>query len=208
MAMRPKRIPIFPLNVVLLPGMALPLHIFEPRYKLMVGRCLEEKLVFGMLLESDSGMARVGCTAEILQKLKDYPDGRMDILTEGRAAFRLLELLDEKEYYEGRVDYLAEDHSPQDARKEIRLKEAFRQAHRLLFGQDWVSPEKDQGVSLAYVMAGLLPLELEEKQELLEMPAENDRREFLLDWLTESLPKLSRRQRIRHRAGGNGHGLN
>jgi len=206
--MRPNRIPIFPLNVVLLPGMALPLHIFEPRYKLMIGRCLAEELEFGMLLESDSGMATVGCTAEILQKLKEYPDGRMDILTEGRAAFRLLELVDEKEYYEGRVDYLAEDHSPQDVRLEARLKEVFRQAHTLLFGQEWVSADKQQVFPLAHSMASRLPLELEEKQQLLEILAETERREFLLRWLTDFLPKLSHRQRVRQRAGGNGHGLN
>jgi Lon protease-like protein len=206
--MRPDRIPVFPLNVVLLPGMPLPLHIFEPRYKLMIGRCLSEKLEFGMVLESDKGMATVGCTAAIQQKLKDYPDGRMDILTEGRVAFRLLELLDEKEYYEGRVDYLPEDHLPQDSRTEARLTGVFRQVHSLLLGQEWASSDKDPGLSLAYRMASRLPLELEEKQQLLEMRAENERRDFLLRWLTDFLPKLHHRQRVRQRAGGNGHGLN
>jgi Lon protease-like protein len=103
---RPSRIPLFPLDVVLLPGMPLPLHIFEPRYKLMVGRCLNEKIEFGMILATSQGIASVGCTAEIVRKLRDYSDGRMDIIAEGRSIFRLDELLDEKEYYEGRVAYI------------------------------------------------------------------------------------------------------
>src|SRR5713226_6933051 len=85
--MRPERIPLFPLNVVLLPGAGLPLHIFEPRYRQMVKNCLEEKSEFGMVLSLDKGVARVGCTAEIVQVTKRYNDGRMDILTAGRVPF-------------------------------------------------------------------------------------------------------------------------
>src|SRR5713101_983181 len=83
--MRPDRIPLFPLNVVLLPGAELPLHIFEPRYREMVKNCLEGKSEFGMLLSFHKGVARVGCTAQILDVVRHYHDGRMDILTAGRA---------------------------------------------------------------------------------------------------------------------------
>src|SRR5712664_3280316 len=92
--MRPERIPLFPLNVVLLPGADLPLHIFEPRYREMVKNCLEEKSEFGMLLSLPKGVARVGCTAEILEVAKRYHDGRMDILTIGRVPFRVVELFE------------------------------------------------------------------------------------------------------------------
>src|SRR5215467_5196296 len=112
--MRPERIPLFPLNVVLLPGASLPLHIFEPRYKEMVKECLEEKSEFGMLLalpkvvlgEQKSQLAKVGCTAEILEVVKRYPDGRMDIVTVGRAPFRVVEVFSENPLWEGHVDYL------------------------------------------------------------------------------------------------------
>lgn len=206
--MKPTRIPLFPLDVVLLPGMALPLHIFEPRYKLMIGRCLNEAIEFGVILAADKGIARVGCTAEIAQKLKDYPDGRMDIMTEGRSVFHLLKLLEEKEYYEAQVDYPAEDVVPLDARREARMTQLFQQAHLLLAGQEWAVADTDTDISLAYRMAARLPLELAEKQELLEMRAEAARQDFLLRWLAAFLPQLERRARIRRRAGGNGHGLN
>ena len=78
------RLPLFPLNVVLLPGADLPLHIFEPRYRQMVRECLDTQTQFGMLLALPNGIAGTGCTAEILEVTKRYPDGRCDILTVGR----------------------------------------------------------------------------------------------------------------------------
>ncbi|HYL67800.1 MAG TPA: LON peptidase substrate-binding domain-containing protein [Candidatus Limnocylindria bacterium] len=206
--MKPTRIPLFPLDVVLLPGMALPLHIFEPRYKLMIGRCMNEIIEFGVILAAEKGVARVGCTAEIAQKLKDFPDGRMDIMTEGRSVFQLVQLLEEKEYYEAMVEYPADDAVPLDAPRETRLTQLFQQAHLLLAGQEWAVANTDTDISLAYRMAARLPLETAEKQGLLEMRAEDARQEFLVQWLTAFLPQLERRVRMRRRAGGNGHGLN
>jgi hypothetical protein len=134
---RPTQIPLFPLDVVLLPNMPLPLHIFEPRYKTMVRRCLDEKLEFGMILAANQSVASVGCSAEIIRKVRDYPDGRMDILTEGRAIFHLDELLDEKEYYEGRVEYLHDGPYLRDAEKESQLIAGFAECHLLLTGRPW-----------------------------------------------------------------------
>jgi len=101
--MRPNRIPLFPLNVVLLPGADLPLHIFEPRYREMVRDCLDNKAEFGMLLALENGIAGTGCTAEILEVAKKYNDGRMDILTVGRAPFRVVELFTDNPLLEGTV---------------------------------------------------------------------------------------------------------
>src|ERR1700690_26990 len=98
---KPDRIPLFPLDVVLLPTMPLPLHIFEPRYKTMIRHCLTEKLEFGMVAARNQSVAKIGCTAAIQRIVKEYPDGRLDILTEGSAVFRVTEVLEEKEYYEG-----------------------------------------------------------------------------------------------------------
>ncbi len=204
--MRPPRIPLFPLDVVLLPGMALPLHIFEPRYKTMIGRCLREHIEFGMILTQDSTASSVGCTAEITRKLNDYPDGRMDILVEGRAIFRVIELLDEDKYYEGIVNYLPEDAMPQDPRKERELTEVFQQCHLLLFGHQWHRSHNDV-FALAYRLAARLPLDLKQRQTILERRNESDRRDFLLQYTNELLPKLAQRQIARHCAAGNNHGI-
>src|SRR5580658_7843634 len=141
---RPNRIPLFPLDVVLLPGAELPLHIFEPRYKTMIARCLEENLEFGMILAAGQALATMGCTAEIVQKVRDYPDGRMDILTKGRVAFHLTELLDEKEYYEGTVEYLSDSPQVADLEQEAQLIQIFEQCHALLFRQPWTDSAEDE----------------------------------------------------------------
>lgn len=206
--LRPTRIPLFPLDVVLLPAMALPLHIFEPRYRLMIARCLDEKLEFGMILAANNNIATMGCTAEIIRKIRDYPDGRLDITTEGRAVFRLTELLDEKEYYEGLVEYVADEPSSLDAGKRARLVASFEQCHEFLFGQPWMPGPSEDEATLAYRMAALLPVELEKRQALLESRSESRRRDMVHGWIDALLPKLTERERSRKRAGGNGHALN
>jgi ATP-dependent Lon protease len=205
---RPTRIPLFPLDVVLLPAMTLPLHIFEPRYRVMIARCLDEKLEFGMILAADNNVATMGCTAEIVRKIRDYPDGRLDIATEGRAVFRLTQLLDEKDYYEGLVEYVVDEPSSPDGSKRAGLITAFEQAHEFLFGQPWVQGPKEDEATLAYRMAALLPIELEKRQALLESRSESHRRDLVLGWINALLPSLSNRERARKRAGGNGHALN
>jgi Lon protease-like protein len=206
--MRPTRIPLFPLEVVLFPGMPLPLHIFEPRYRIMLARCVNEKIEFGIILATGTELAKIGCTAEIVEKLKEYPDGRVDILCEGRALFRPIEVLNEKEYQEAIADYLPEDILPSDSEQEAQLIERFQVCHVLVFGQPWVVSSRDNELSLAFQMAARLPLELEVKQNLLEIPEENARQAFLLLRINELLPQLAQRQRLREIAGGNGHGLN
>ena len=205
--MRPARIPLFPLDIVLFPRMPLPLHIFEPRYKAMVNRCLETKTEFGMVYAETRSIATVGCTAEIVRVSKTYPDGRMDILTEGRAAFRIVELLTERDLYEAVVDYLSEDVTPQDSRKQSELMEAFQQCHLLLFGHVWTRHESQDSAGFAYRLASRLPLDLKQRQALLEMRSECDRRDFLLRYAEELLPRLAQRQVARQSAGGNGYGV-
>src|ERR1700740_1840131 len=96
---------LFPLEVVLFPGTPLPLHIFEPRYKEMIGECLEQKRQFGVIRAQETNLADVGCTAEILAVTKTYDDGRMDIVAEGRERFELLELNQERSFLRGQILY-------------------------------------------------------------------------------------------------------
>ncbi len=206
--MRPERIPLFPLNVVLLPGAELPLHIFEPRYRAMVKECLEEKSEFGMLLSLPNGVARVGCTAEILQVAKRYEDGRVDILTVGRAPFRVVELLTENPLMEGQVDYLEDRESAGNPRVQRELVELFEACHTLIY-DDY--PKNLEGAStedLSYLIAATLPLDLLWKQQILELRSESDRQERLVAYLREWAPHLQKKEAMRQRAGGNGHGLN
>lgn len=205
---QPQRIPIFPLNVVLFPGMPLPLHIFEPRYKLMINRCMDEHLRFGMIVAGDSGMATVGTTAEIVQKVRDYPDGRMDILTVGRSIFSVKQIFDTEEYYEALVEYLMDVPYGENQASRSDLLDEFNRCHVLLFGQPWSPSSEGAPVPLSYLLAARLPLDLVEKQRLLEERDEHNRRTLLQQSLSRLIPQIADRQRIRRSAGGNGHSVN
>ena len=206
--MRPERIPLFPLNVVLLPGAELPLHIFEPRYRQMVKDSLEEKTEFGMLLSLPKGITRVGCTAEIVDVVKRYPDGRMDIMTIGRAPFRVVELYTQNPLLEGDVDYLEDGESPPDASLRSELVQLYEACHTLIY-EDY---PKNLGGNLpellSYIVAGTLPMELLWKQQILELRSEADRQERLVAYLRAWAPHLQNKEAMRQRAGGNGHPLN
>ena len=84
-----ERFPLFPLGMVLLPSEMVQLHIFEERYKLMIGEVLEEESEFGIVWLSDSGLRDIGCTARVTQVLDRFDDGRMNILIAGDRPFRL-----------------------------------------------------------------------------------------------------------------------
>lgn len=206
--MRDTRIPLFPLNVVLLPGGTLPLHIFEPRYRLMVRHCLSHKLEFGMIFAQESSVATVGCTTQIVNVLREYPTGEFDILTEGRAVFRVFDLLSEKEYHEAMVEYLSDSGEDAESHKEDSLMGMFQQCHSLMYSELWSPNVKDSIWPLSYRMASRLPLALEEKQALLEMRGEPARQDFLHAWLSAVLPQLEKRGRARRKAGANGNSLN
>src|SRR5690349_6356407 len=98
-------LPLFPLQVVLLPGSQLPLQIFEDRYKEMIGEVLRVKLEFGVVLASEKGIVNTACTATVDRVLREYPDGRLDILTRSRRRFEVLLLHDERCFLRGAVEY-------------------------------------------------------------------------------------------------------
>jgi ATP-dependent Lon protease len=206
--MRPERIPLFPLNVVLFPGEQLPLHIFEPRYRRMVRECLDARLPFGMLLALEDGVTRVGCTAEILEVVKRYPDGRMDIVTVGREPFRIVELLTEDPLLEGCVDYLEDRDLPVDSPIRGQLIETYETCHTLLFNSLPRNVEECACGELAYAIASSLPIDLLWKQQILELRSEGQRQDRLLRYLQEWAPHLLEEKAMRQAASGNGHGLN
>ena len=202
------RIPLFPLDVVLFPGAALPLHIFELRYKLMIRRCVEKKLEFGVVLNREGGIAAVGCTAAIVQMARTYPDGKMDILTEGRSACQVLEVFEDKPYLEANVEILTDEieAAPGAEKETAELEDLFSRCHELIFGERAERIQRQSPQPLSFQIAGKLPLESADRQEILEMRRESERRSHLLLRLHEWIPQLEQTQRMRKKAGGNGHG--
>jgi Lon protease-like protein len=205
--MRPDRIPLFPLNVVLLPGAELPLHIFEPRYREMVHNCLRRHSEFGMLLAMPTGVTRVGCTAEIMEVIKRYPDGRMDILTVGRVPFRAVELFTQNPLLEAQVDYLEDRESSMDAPKATELVELYETCHTLIFGDCPKDLSESSRESFSFQIAGSLPMDLLWKQQILELRSEADRQTRLVSYLRGWAPHLQKEEMARGKSAG-GAGLN
>ena len=206
--MSPARLPLFPLNVVLLPGADMPLHIFEPRYRQMVRDCLETKTPFGMLLALPNGMAGTGCTAEILEVANRYDDGRCDILTVGREPFRVIELFSDEPLLRGEVDFLEDRAVSVNPRVSRELVDLYETCHTLIF--DDYPRDLDAGpeTAMSYRIAAKLPMDLLWKQRVLELRSEAERQERLVAYLREWAPHLQRADTVRARAASDGHGLN
>src|SRR5215212_7167258 len=107
--MSSRLIPLFPLNVVVFPRTRLPLHIFEERYKEMVGHAIRDDSEFGIVLAKQDGIVNAGCTVAVEKVLEMYPDGRMDIQTVGRRRFEIVGLNEEKEYLQGEVNFFDDE---------------------------------------------------------------------------------------------------
>ncbi len=200
-------LPLFPLELVLLPGESLPLHIFEPRYKEMIGECLELKQPFGLVRASEKagkqGMARLGCSADIINVSKTYDDGRMDILTRGQRRFEVLDVDQTRDFVQAEVLYF--DDEPGDAPILDDCKRALKLHKELLAlgGLDQVMDESHP--QLSFHLAGTVPLDLDFKQMLLSVRSEKERLDALIHYYERLLPRLRRALKARAMSGGNGH---
>jgi Lon protease-like protein len=197
-------LPLFPLDLVLLPAVPLPLHVFEPRYKEMINECLTQNRHFGIVRSKEEALASIGCTAEIINVMKTYPDGRMDILTEGKRRFEVLELNQERSFLQAAVIYLDDENEPApgpDLETALRLHGEIME----LAGAQPEDAQKTDSSQLAYRLAGSLPFDPDFQQTLLEMNSEADRIRSIIAFFERILPTLQQSARARRKAGGNGH---
>ena len=197
-------IPLFPLEVVLFPEAPLPLHIFEPRYKEMIGECLERKQRFGVVRAEGGDFAPIGCTAEILLVTKRYDDGRLDILTIGRQRFEITTVNSQRDFLQGEVEFFDDESQDRGSAEQRRSAIKLQQELMSLAGEklDEIDSEHEQ---LSFVLAGSLPLDADFKQALLAIRSEGERLKTLIAYYEALLPKLRHTLRARSRAGGNGH---
>jgi Lon protease-like protein len=203
MAETVERFPLFPLGLVLIPHELVPLHIFEERYKLMIGECIEEEREFGIVWLADDGLKEIGCAARIARVLERFEDGRMNVLVEGSSPFRLLRRIDDLPYPAGDVELL-EDSSEGEA-DDGDTEAARRRYADLVAEVTDERPEPDQLAKLdAYGMAATLDVALEAKQMLLELRSERGRLEQLEGLFTEALARIRHAERAAERAQGNG----
>jgi Lon protease-like protein len=195
------RFPLFPLGLVLLPREAVPLHIFEERYKLMIGECLEEEREFGIVWLGEDKLKDVGCAAEIVEVLDRFDDGRMNIVVRGTTPFRLERRIGDLAYPAGDVTLLDDDDDGDE--------EALRRAHeRYADLVEQVTDERPSPEALgeldSYGMAATLEIAPGAKQELLELRSEPARLEQLAGVFEEALKRIRAAAAMAERARGNG----
>ena len=202
-AMAGLELPIFELPLVLLPGEQVPLHIFEERYKRMVGSSLEQGEPFGVVLRDDDGARSIGCTARIDDVTERFDDGRMNIVVRGEAPFKVLDRFESPEYPTGEVELIPdEDVPPIDEDAASAAREAFADLAERATGE---RPEPEELESAgAYAIAARIELPPETKQQLLEMRDEDDRMALLANALGAVGKALERAEEAAERASGNG----
>ena len=213
-------IPLFPLpNLVLFPHVAVPLHIFEERYKLMINRCIDQDEVFGLVLlhedaeqESESTIRRVGVTARVVQ-VERLEDGRMNILCAGESRFRIGEFTGRTPYWTGIVDFLEDAPEREEALQSAfdEVAGLYRQAMQLTSRlKETEIPQvdlPDSALGLSYMVSYVLDISAARKQELLETTSTVLRLHSLavdLEKLLSQLREQVSRKGFAHKAKTNG----
>jgi Lon protease-like protein len=207
-------LPIFPLEIVLLPEEPLPLHIFEERYKEMIGECLRAKEVksgpeeFGVVLAENQRAHSTGCTARIINVTKKYADGRLDLFTVGVRRFEILYTNEEREFLRGGVEFF-EDEEGKDTPGDAEAARAIELFSNIL---QRIHKTSDMPIHfprpyryLSFRIAASLPLELKFKHHLLTVRREPERLAEVTRVIETLIPQLDRVQKVRAKAGGNGH---
>ena len=196
---------LFPLGMVLLPTEQVPLHIFEPRYRALIGECLEQDSEFGLVFADEDGLRAIGTRAAVTEVLERFDDGRLNIVVQGRDRFRLVEVNDvgeDESYHTGEVEPVIDQADPADAASRERAVELFRRLVDLT-GAEVDEPEEGEQ-QLSFALAARFEFAPTVKQELLQSTSERLRLERLCDLLESAVEVVARQQEIAARAQTNG----
>jgi Lon protease-like protein len=198
-------LPLFPLRVVLLPGASLPLHIFEDRYKEMIGEAIRDGTEFGVVQAGEKGILNIGCTATIREVVNRYDDGRLDIVSIGRRRFEIFLLDEEKTYLRGAVTFFDDEDSEPAP---VELKAMALAGLKILSSRE-EGPEpadEDPNAPLSFRVGQWIG-DLAFRQMLLGLRSETERLRHIATYLPDYLAKLKRVEHIRRVAPTNGHGM-
>jgi Lon protease-like protein len=198
------KIPLFPLDVVLFPGASLPLHIFEERYKEMIGICIDDESSFGVVRVQQEGLAVIGCTARIVRVLERYDDGRLDIVCQGSARFEIEMLESSRSFLEAEVDFF-EDEGMEASRQQREECAALHFEAMALAGIEVTMMQLSLDGPVSFALASALPADLGFKQQLLAIRSDAERTERLRDFYQAVLPRLRVSAQASKRAAQNGH---
>jgi ATP-dependent Lon protease len=212
-------LPLFPLPIVLFPGVPLPLHIFEPRYRQMLEDIRISNNLFGLTYFDSTNAERevpipgqIGCVAEVTETLT-LPDGRSNILTVGVVRYRIDSYVERGDpYLVVRVSYFEDDDEDDGSLKQAavdvaetftRIAQAVRTINDERVNLPDISDTEPQ--RLSFLVAAAMEVEVEVKQELLELRSTSERLERLKGMLNRAVDGYEERARIHELAKSNGH---
>jgi Lon protease-like protein len=194
---------LFPLPLVLVPTERIPLHIFEPRYRELVGQCIEDGEEFGLVLAAgDGAVHEIGTRAAVAQVLEELPDGRLNIVVEGGERFRLLELTGGRAFATAVVEEVIDDNDPPDEADTERALDLFGRLAETA-GADVDTPARESPL-LDFELAARVDFGVDAKQELLSSTSPRDRMAKLVQLLETALESVRLERELQQRAAGNG----
>jgi ATP-dependent Lon protease len=193
---------LFPLGLVLLPTEQVPLHIFEPRYRELIGECLERGEPFGLVFADDDGVRRVGTLASVVEVTDRFDDGRLNIVVEGGERFRLVELTDGRSFHTGTIEPLDDVDDPPADEDVERALAVFRRLVELT-GAEVEVPTEVTGQP-SFEIGSRFELAPELKLELLEESRERVRLVRLCEILEALATAVERQREIAELASRNG----
>jgi Lon protease-like protein len=202
-------LPLFPLSLVALPGAAVPLHIFEERYREMVGEAEATRSDFGIVRTitrgEESGIANVGCAVVVEAVTHRYADGRFDIVTRGWRRFRIVSLDDEKAWLRAEVEYFDDDdEGPAPMEAIDRAFEAYRRLQREV-GEGEPAALDRGSRDLSFRMAESID-DLDFRSVLLQSKSETQRLKLFTDFVASYIPRQQYVAQMKKKAPTNGAG--
>jgi uncharacterized protein len=198
-------IPIFPLSIIVFPGEQLNLHIFEPRYRQLIGECYSSKKPFGIPAVINNELKELGTLIEITEIKKVYDDGKMDITTKGIRVFRMLELIKEvpEKLYSGAIVSYPGDEDDGNRLLMQKVINGIKELHKLLQVQkDFKKGEEELR---SFDVAHHIGLNIDEEYELLGLFRESQREAYLKRHLTKVIPMLTQMENLKEKVKLNGH---
>ncbi len=201
-------IPLFPLGLVLLPHMELPLHIFEERYKIMINTCLENDQAFGIVFFDGTVIQNIGCSAEIKSVVRRYDDGRMDILTRGEGRFVIKDMDESGPYLQARVLFFGDEAEAANADDDALKADTLRQLADLdrlsKTRRDYNALAKLDPAILSFIIPGLEGFTPQERQPFLETTSPRRRLKKCRAALETVFKRMQLSAEIQKAVGGNG----